>query len=855
MPIFKLNSNDDFIESLTDFLLLNYHKRFEDLIIIMESGLACKLLQDSLIEKMASPFFFPEIIPIFSSETSEMGTYFYNIILEEEGRLIITKILLKNNLINNFADGFNISKHIYKLYNEFIFNDLLIKNLKPSLFSDLSEQSYKNINLINKVLTEYELYQKKTDRSDISRFQKELLLNVNNNNYYKNKKIILASIDPSNKLLFNFINNIIKNKGDYIGDNIDLVKAMDNNEQIYEIESNIVEREPDEQKSLIREFENEFEEVRYILNICKKNTHSKILIVSDNLYLNNILTINFDKNDIEYTNYTYSESKKDNFIDLFINIADFCLSDFEIKKFLLIIKSPLIINSYIYEIEYKVLRKKTYIPNLKFLLKDVESLCSEKTYIWFTSFCKKISQLFKSVNSNFIEQHILVAKELCTINMNEYEKYFDLVKTLSIYFEAFSSEDYISYLKNIKNDFFIQMQTTNSNIIISTIKDSKLISKANLVVIPSFSDNYWSETISQDILINNFIRSRIGLPNNDKNHKLNIIIKLIQNSEIYITYAKKSNGEVVTHSKYLNLIKSFLKNLKFSSSLSYNYFTNPIGDKADIISVTFKSELMPDKISGTNIEMLIRNPYGFYAKHILKLRKLKNPIPELQFSEFGIFIHSVLEEYTKNYNSKDEDKLSIIINIAQSIHTKLNNLYQTPYSWLHKFNKIAKSFIDFDESRRINLAYVLTEAYGEMDISLSKRIIKITAIADRIEVTKNNEIYIIDYKTGALPTLKSINEGLSPQLILEALIAKHGYFQNLDSKIISQIIYVKISLSEPYFTITKIDLDENILELHLNNLKKLLEYYYEPEIVSIKKSELETAPQYNDYIHMLRNLA
>ena len=146
MPIFKLNSNDDFIESLTDFLLLNYHKRFEDLIIIMESGLACKLLQDSLIENIASPFFFPEIIPIFSSETSEMGTYFYNIILEEEGRLIITKILLKNNLINNFADGFNISKHIYKLYNEFVFNDLLIKNLKPSLFSDLSEQSYKNIN-------------------------------------------------------------------------------------------------------------------------------------------------------------------------------------------------------------------------------------------------------------------------------------------------------------------------------------------------------------------------------------------------------------------------------------------------------------------------------------------------------------------------------------------------------------------------------------------------------------------------------------------------------------------------------------------------------------------------------------
>jgi ATP-dependent helicase/nuclease subunit B len=262
---------------------------------------------------------------------------------------------------------------------------------------------------------------------------------------------------------------------------------------------------------------------------------------------------------------------------------------------------------------------------------------------------------------------------------------------------------------------------------------------------------------------------------------------------------------------------------------------------------------MPTKISVTNIEMMIRNPYGFYVKHILKIKPLKSSIPELKLSEFGIFIHAILEKYTKNYNIENySNKLDTIINIAKSIYEDLNKIYQTPISWLYKFQKIAQSFIEFDENRRSNISYVLSESYGEIDLLIGKRNLKITAIADRIEVSKNNEIYILDYKTGTVPTIKSVYQGLSPQLIVEAIIAKYGYFTNLESNNITKIIYVKISISEPYFTCTEIEINEEILSSTLENLKKLLNYYYDSDHIRINKSELKIPSEYNDYLHMMR---
>jgi ATP-dependent helicase/nuclease subunit B len=55
----------------------------------------------------------------------------------------------------------------------------------------------------------------------------------------------------------------------------------------------------------------------------------------------------------------------------------------------------------------------------------------------------------------------------------------------------------------------------------------------------------------------------------------------------------------------------------------------------------------------------------------------------------------------------------------------------------------------------------------------------LTAKADRLEIRKDKTIAVLDYKTGAPPSLAQAITGLAPQLPLEAAIARAGGFQDI----------------------------------------------------------------------------
>ena len=89
---------------------------------------------------------------------------------------------------------------------------------------------------------------------------------------------------------------------------------------------------------------------------------------------------------------------------MFINIIDFLQNKFDIKKLISILKSPLIINQNIYEIEYKIFRKKTYIQSFESLIHDVSSLCDDDVVFWLKGFYQTL-QNFKLNSIMFILHH------------------------------------------------------------------------------------------------------------------------------------------------------------------------------------------------------------------------------------------------------------------------------------------------------------------------------------------------------------------------------------------------------------------------------------------------------------------
>ncbi|BFD46212.1 MAG: hypothetical protein DMENIID0002_08580 [Rickettsia endosymbiont of Sergentomyia squamirostris] len=259
------------------------------------------------------------------------------------------------------------------------------------------------------------------------------------------------------------------------------------------------------------------------------------------------------------------------------------------------------------------------------------------------------------------------------------------------------------------------------------------------------------------------------------------------------------------------------------------------------------SPIFPEVISVTDIEMLVRNPYSFYAKKILNLRSKDMIGQESKISEFGSFVHKVLEQYSKNYDKLENNKVGLILEISNNI---LQNTILPAYTqkiWQIKFIPIAESFIEFDEKRRSDFQYVYSECRGEILLNIGGQELTIIGVADRIEVDELGAAVIIDYKTGSLPSKKDVEAGLSPQLIIGGLMLQEGGFA-IKVHSVKQVIYVKISISKPIIQTLEIDLTKEGLDRHKQGMMRVLEYYVTNKNFPYDIDLLK----YDDYAHLAR---
>lgn len=258
------------------------------------------------------------------------------------------------------------------------------------------------------------------------------------------------------------------------------------------------------------------------------------------------------------------------------------------------------------------------------------------------------------------------------------------------------------------------------------------------------------------------------------------------------------------------------------------------------------SGFFPNQLSASDVEILVRSPYSFYAKKILGLKKPLSLASKPALAEFGNFIHQVIDQYSKTYQPNLVSRRQYLLDISLQLLAAGILPGSTQKIWHTKFTAIIEEFIEFDQKRR-QLNRVYSELGGEMRLSIAGQKIKITAIADRIEIDPQGNVVIIDYKTGTLPSKHEIETGFSPQLIIEALICLAGGF-GIDAKNISSLIYVKIASSAPYIQTFEIQLTPKYLALHRQGFESLLEYYVVNKQFSLNIDLLK----YNDYRHLAR---
>ncbi|WP_375327237.1 PD-(D/E)XK nuclease family protein [Candidatus Tisiphia endosymbiont of Nemotelus uliginosus] len=666
--------------------------------------------------------------------------------------------------------------------------------------------------------------------------------------------------------------------------------------------------------------EDIFEEAEQIALLCRQSINKKIAIIVDNPLIKSFYSNFLTKYSLEFHDLIGTNLSQTLISSLIISISEILCNDFDLKKLFLLLKNPLINSRLVQELELLIKGKNRFILSTSQLQALIDSSNNNELIKWGS---KLIKLLYQATNSNFIK----ILKSSVKIAETLYRDIWYEATALPL--ANFLSElirnncnliledkKYFPELLNIlmKSYKYFESHPSTPNIIIGKVEDLILL-KFDLVILADFNQGSWSGDSSINQWINEQTLQKLQMtPTKAKTAIYQYFFYLfLHNPEVIITRAKRQNGKSgILPSNLLLKLEFFLgdKLIRQSPIIADNISSQDNITSLNILNgfqeLEMKKQLLkaeeythdyiyspifPDTLSATNIEMLIRNPYSFYAKMILKLRPKEIIGQDPKISEFGIFIHKILEQYSRNYDESISDHLQFILEISYDILQNTTLPSYTKKIWQTKFMPIAKSFIEFDAERRKHFKYIYPECRGEIDLTIGDKKLKIMAVADRIEVNEQRRAVIIDYKTGTLPSKKDVESGLSPQLIIEALILLEGGFgiyshdpQNWNVKQgvgarsrdilhehantlkfcgansgeqksiqvveVQQIIYVKFSSSPPYIQTVEIDISNEALAAHHHGMRHLLEYYVINKHFSLGIDLLT----YNDYTHLARTI-
>jgi ATP-dependent helicase/nuclease subunit B len=208
-------------------------------------------------------------------------------------------------------------------------------------------------------------------------------------------------------------------------------------------------------------------------------------------------------------------------------------------------------------------------------------------------------------------------------------------------------------------------------------------------------------------------------------------------------------------------------------------------------------EQQPRSYSFSEVARLRRDPYAVYAKRILRLQPIDAFNRDPGAAERGTLYHKIVERFVRaNLDPASPEaaqEMSRLINQAfdeQALPAHIDVV------WRPRFAAVAKAFIDWEIARHGDVRKSYTELYASMEIGVED--IKLTGIADRIDILGDGGAVLIDYKTGSSPSANEARALLDPQLALEAAALKAGAFKHAGARHPQSLVYVRLKPGERF---------------------------------------------------------
>jgi ATP-dependent helicase/nuclease subunit B len=389
---------------------------------------------------------------------------------------------------------------------------------------------------------------------------------------------------------------------------------------------------------------------------------------------------------------------------------------------------------------------------------------------------------------------------------------------------------------------------------------------ADRVVLGGMNEGVWPPDPQPDPWLSRPMRDAFGLPLPERRIGLTAhdFVQAFAAPEIVLTRADKNEGQPRVPSRWLTRLDAVLRganaeDLLISSDSPWRDLRGLLNKPAESITVAPAAPrpplaARPRRLSVTQIETWMRDPYSIFARHILRLRPLDPIDADPGAAERGTFIHMALDRFVAAHpNTLPANAAQQLLNFGEAAFGESLGRPTVRAFWWPRFVRIAHWFLALETVRRIDLRHAASEITGQLTVEGPAGPFLLTAVADRVDRLSAGGSEIIDYKTGAVPTHGDVNLGFSPQLALEAAIHQSGGFKGLPAGPVTGLAYWRLSGGETPGKQHPIPGDPAALaEAALTGLRDLVATFDDPETPYEATPRPEWAPRFNDYAHLAR---
>jgi ATP-dependent helicase/nuclease subunit B len=324
----------------------------------------------------------------------------------------------------------------------------------------------------------------------------------------------------------------------------------------------------------------------------------------------------------------------------------------------------------------------------------------------------------------------------------------------------------------------------------------------DLTILGGLNEGTWPQTAPADPWFSRPMRETLGLEQPERVMGLaaHDFAGLAAGGEILLTRAAKSEGAPTIASRWLQRLTQLTGGLGLEiSGGAYTERARQLCEVRPAAPIPPPAprppvETRPRRLSVTEIETWLRDPYAIYARHVLKLRPLDPLDAPIGPMERGTALHRALELYKQRFpGAPPDDAVAQLMAMADRVFAELAIPRSALSVWRPRFQNAARWFADLERERADGIARSVLEIRGTRVFAAPGGDFTLSGIADRIDLLNDGNAAILDYKTGRPPSPPQVRELLAPQLPLEGAILAEGGFPGLGKLAVEELLYLHIS--------------------------------------------------------------